>query len=284
MGDALSDLPLRHTVFFRPDAGAEGLSTLLDDAGHEIRRPGDDYSWDGLKRGSDEHFIWQYTLAGRGRVRIGKAEQDVLPGEAMLLGVPEDHRYWLPDDSECWEFLYVTLSGAEAVRLGLEARNRLGPVVRHAAHAPVVRAAAAILSGGLEGRIKTRYETSARAYGFLMDLMGESNATLRGRKTFPIERAQEYCMAHLAEPISVEDLARAADLSRWHFSRRFLAATGVAPHQYILDARMALAVYLLRNTRLAVKEVAHRCGYEDPSYFCKVFKTSQGAAPGEFRG
>ena len=47
---------------------------------------------------------------------------------------------------------------------------------------------------------------------------------------------------------------------------------------------MARAVYLLRNTRLAVKEVAHRCGYEDPSYFCKVFKTSQGAAPGEFRG
>ena len=283
MGAALSDLPLSHAVFFRPGAAADGLSTLLDDAGHDIRRAGDVYSWEGLKRGDVERFIWQYTIAGRGRVRLVAAEHDVLPGEAMLLKIPEDHRYWLPEDSEQWEFLYVTLSGAEAVRLGLEARRRLGLVVRHAAHAPVVRAAAAILAGGLEGRIKTRCEASARAYAFLMELHDETSAALRRRKDYPLERACAYCMDHLGDPLSVDDLARAANLSRWHFSRRFRASVGIGPHQYILEARMQLAAFLLLNTRLSVKEIAHRCGYEDPSYFCKAFKGVNGAAPGDFR-
>jgi len=283
MSGSLSSLPFKQFVFYRPGDESGGLNALIANAGHEALRPGAAYAWDGTRRGASEMLIWQYTIAGRGKVSCGGKTFDVLPGEAMLLKVPEKHRYWLPEDSEGWEFIFLTLSGSEVMRLGMEARKRLGVVIRHAAYSGVVRTASSILSESLADRLKSRFEISGRAYAFMMALLSETNSREPKPSGFPLEAAREHCLAHIAEPLTVDDLAKSVNLSRWHFSRSFRKATGIAPHQYILEAKMGLASHLLLNTRYSVKEVACRCGFEDASYFCKTFKKTHGSAPGEFR-
>ena len=116
MRGSLSSLPFRQYVFYRPGDEAGGLNAMLANAGHEVLKPGTAYSWDGTRRGTSEMLIWQYTIAGRGKVSCGGKTHDVLPGEAMLLKVPEKHRYWFPEDSEGWEFIFLTLSGSEVMR------------------------------------------------------------------------------------------------------------------------------------------------------------------------
>ena len=283
MRETLTAMPVKNLTYYFPWESETGLNVLLVNSGHGVETHEAEYHWDGMRRGSAEMFIWQYTLSGRGCLDYEDTHYDILPGDAMLLKVPERHCYWLPRDSERWEFLYVSLAGSEIMRLGLEARSRLGVVAKFPLHSPVVRSAESIMHAGMAQRIKTRFEISRRAYSFMMDLLAEASENTQSRNEFPLEAAREYCVANISKPLTVDDLAAAAKLSRWHFSRRFQKTTGVAPHRYILETKMSFAAHLLLNSRLSVKEIASQCGYADTSYFCKSFKLVHGTSPGLFR-
>ena len=69
-----------------------------------------------------------------------------------------------------------------------------------------------------------------------------------------------WVRGHLAEPLTVEDLAARALMSPRTFARRFRATTGTTPHQWLLDQRMLLAEQLLEQTELPVDDIARRCG------------------------
>jgi transcriptional regulator GlxA family with amidase domain len=69
-----------------------------------------------------------------------------------------------------------------------------------------------------------------------------------------------WVQGHLAQPLTVEDLAARALMSPRTFARRFRAATGTTPHQWLLDQRMLLAEQLLEQTDLPVDDVAGGCG------------------------
>ena len=96
-------------------------------------------------------------------------------------------------------------------------------------------------------------------------------------------RVHAFCRKNLDRPISVDELARVAGCSRWHFTRRFQEIEGVPPHEFIIAQKMRLAVRMLQTTAAPVKEIAMQCGFEDTSYFCKVFKHHYGMTPGGYR-
>ena len=80
-------------------------------------------------------------------------------------------------------------------------------------------------------------------------------------------------------PWTVGDLAREAALSRSTFFDRFRREVGVAPMQYLLGWRMALAKDLLRGNGVSVGEVAQRVGYNSSSTFSVAFARQVGASP-----
>lgn len=261
----------------------ERLHSMLLSCGHELAR-NTEYHWDGLKRGNHELLIWQYTLNGMGRVRHGGREYPVPPGSAFFLMVPEPHVYFLPPDSPSWEFLYVTVNGSELVRLAMEFRRRNGVVRSYGAESPALRAAREILAACREKRLAGRYDASARAYSFLMTLLAEPPAGASPGAGDFMARIHDFCRRNLDRPISVDDLAQVAGCSRWHFTRRFRELAGEPPHAFILAQKMRLALRLLQTTAAPVKEIAGSCGFEDTSYFCKVFKLHYGITPGGYRG
>lgn len=85
-----------------------------------------------------------------------------------------------------------------------------------------------------------------------------------------------------AHPWTVADLAREAALSRSTFFERFRGEVGVAPMEYLLNWRMALAKDLLRRERLGLAQVATRVGYSSASTFSVAFARSVGAAPAHY--
>jgi transcriptional regulator GlxA family with amidase domain len=87
--------------------------------------------------------------------------------------------------------------------------------------------------------------------------------------------------AELAE-LSLDSLARQADLGRYQLIRAFRAATGFTPHAYLLNARINRARQLLRQGE-ELAEVAYRLGFADQSHFQRVFKAHTAATPGYYR-
>src|SRR4029077_14650681 len=92
-------------------------------------------------------------------------------------------------------------------------------------------------------------------------------------------RARDLADARYAEPLDVEDLARAAGLSRAHFSRQFRRAFGVSPHAYLLTRRLERAAALLRNTDRSVAEVCFDVGLQSVGSFTTSFKRAYGRTP-----
>src|SRR5512141_818429 len=122
------------------------------------------YCWHGLRRGSAELAIIQYTLSGRGRLRYEGREMFVEPGQAMLVHCPHDHCYWL-EEGERWEFIYVSLGGQGAIRGVRDAIAKLGPVISLERDSVVLARLAETCAAVLEERIESPYAASERAYG-----------------------------------------------------------------------------------------------------------------------
>lgn len=96
-------------------------------------------------------------------------------------------------------------------------------------------------------------------------------------------RAKDLADARYTEPLEVEDLARAAGLSKAHFSREFRRTFGESPYVYLLTRRLERAAALLRNTDYGVAEICLEVGLQGVGSFTTSFKRMYGMTPTEYR-
>ncbi len=96
-------------------------------------------------------------------------------------------------------------------------------------------------------------------------------------------RAKDLVDARYFEPLSVDDLARAAGLSRAHFSRAFRGAFGESPHAYLLTRRLERAAALLRTTDRSVTDICFSVGLQSVGSFTTSFTRTYGVSPAAYR-
>jgi len=96
-------------------------------------------------------------------------------------------------------------------------------------------------------------------------------------------RAKDLADRRYAEQIGVDDLARAAGLSRAHFSREFRRTFGEAPHAYLLTRRLERAAALLRSTDHSVADICFSVGLQSVGSFTTSFTRTYGRSPTAYR-
>lgn len=99
----------------------------------------------------------------------------------------------------------------------------------------------------------------------------------------PLGPVLAWMIEHLEEPVTVETLARRADMSPRTFARRFVETTGTTPLQWLLTQRVLHACALLEATDLSVEHIAHRCGFSSGAGLRVHFQRVLGAAPLAYR-
>jgi AraC family transcriptional regulator len=104
-----------------------------------------------------------------------------------------------------------------------------------------------------------------------------------GLSKWRLKRATEYMAANLEEPISLADIAAAAGLSRMHFAAQFRAATGMRPHEYLIQRRIERAQELLLASRKPLVEIALDVGFKTQAHFTTVFARLVGETPNVWR-
>jgi len=98
-----------------------------------------------------------------------------------------------------------------------------------------------------------------------------------------LNRVKEYIHGQLAAPLQLAELAEIAGLSEFHFARMFKQSMGIAPHQYVMNARIIRAESLLYNTELDITTIALDCGFSSTSHFSNRFKSLRGVSPSTVR-
>nr|WP_315445157.1 AraC family transcriptional regulator [uncultured Pseudomonas sp.] len=121
----------------------------------------------------------------------------------------------------------------------------------------------------------------------MMMLLLKRHAAVRipgkpGKEHRAVVRAKELLHAQLAAPPSLEELAAAVNLSPFHFARVFRRATGMPPHTWLMQQRIATARGLLQSGCLPV-EVALQLGFADQSHLSRQFKQVYGVGPAAYR-
>lgn len=151
--------------------------------------------------------------------------------------------------------------------------------------AALVRAMQAEIEGGLRGGrlfgeaislalltyIEGRYATSP-------DLRRQD----QGLSALKLRRLHDFIVENLAQDLSLEDLAAAADMSPSHLCRRFKQATGSTPYRYVLNARIEKAKELLAKGHVPISDAALSVGFSSQSHFSDTFRRFTGKSPKQF--
>jgi AraC family transcriptional regulator len=116
-------------------------------------------------------------------------------------------------------------------------------------------------------------------------LAGSASAGLARSRLQPaqLRAAMEYIEENLSADLAISDVANAVLLSSSHFAHAFRNSSGVPPHQYIVQRRIARAKALLRDTSLPISSIATRAGFSTHAHFCVIFQRQTGVAPRAFR-
>jgi transcriptional regulator GlxA family with amidase domain len=105
----------------------------------------------------------------------------------------------------------------------------------------------------------------------------------QGLVKWRLKRVVEFVEQHLADPLTLADLAECAGLSRMHFAAQFRAATGIRPHEYVIRKRVERAQEMLQRTSEPLVEVALSVGFQTQAHFTTVFRRLLDETPGRWR-
>ncbi|MCS7459042.1 AraC family transcriptional regulator [Paenibacillus doosanensis] len=244
------------------------------------------YRWNGMERGGGL-IVFQYTLAGKGMLRDGERLYALPKDTGFMTVVPGDQEYYFPEGGEEWEFLYIVVNGADALSHFTTLIKKLGPVVSFREHREPLAVLSRLYAEVYRDPELDKYTISARLYELLMSLhrLAEGRDIVRTPEEMPdsVRAAIKLMKSRFAADLSVEDMAAAAGLSKYHFCRQFSKKTGLTPNQYLRKIRIEQAAWLLRHTDMTVESVGRETGFEYTNYFIKVFRSFVGTTPSEYR-
>ena len=225
--------------------------------------------------------MYQQTLAKPGTIWLSPA------------GLKEDFTIISADVAEILHLYlpakpFVSLAPADSVL------ERAKPLYVAGFHDPLIEQIAAVVldemrSESWSGRILIQAVTNtliARLLDAYSSLSAMRPAASEGRPRLEqrrLQRVLDFIETHLEDEITVAQLAAAARLSEFHFSRAFKATTGRAPYGYVSDRRMSHAKWLLAETDRSLADIADACRFSSPGNFSRAFQRATGTTPAKFR-
>lgn len=264
-----------------PGDAARRLPFYLLETGHFYSGP--DYF---TERSGRRAFYLLYTVSGAGRLQIPDGEFILRPGSAVLIDCEKYQLY--RTQTAPWDNLWLHFSGRAA--------REYFRLVNPGAVTPLTPREPESFAGLM---------AACRAYFQLSDIRTNAAASLHVTRLLTalidsrlvparpageaeadfgaVERAIFYMKQHLDAPLRLDTLARVATLSKYHFIRRFRAATGSSPYNYLIHLRVSRAKELLVTSRLPVADVAAAVGFSGAGNFIKAFRNATGRTPAEYR-
>ena len=257
---------------------------------HVIEEP-DDF----ITPGYNKHVLcFQFNSGARQVTRIENDEYDgsTKPGNIWLLSAHTAASWhWETKD----EALIFSIDPAALRRVALENNHPKADYLEVRSvlygHDPILARLAAhflqeMQSEGFGGRLYLESLANLfllhllRRYCTIEDTLKPCEGRL---PKYKLNRVLDYIHAHLSNPISLDQIAQQANLSKCYFSQMFKQSMGISPHQYVLQQRVAKAKELLKQTQMPIANIALECGFANQTHLSRHFRLQTGVSPKVYR-
>ncbi|MGO4537802.1 helix-turn-helix domain-containing protein [Paenibacillus sp. 2TAB19] len=226
-----------------------------------------------------------YIVRGKAVFRFGEEEIEVGGGHMVFYapGEPQNYCYYAEETTEVY---WIHFSG-HAVHDYLEQFGLLGePIHDIGMMDEIVALYNKIIyelntNKPLSGHVTTAYLLELLA--LLGRKLQHAEEHHKGRQHADITMIIGVMHERYSEQLVIADLARQISLSPFRFIHKFKAVTGSTPLKYVTDIRMNEAKKLLSESSLHVREVASIVGYDNPLYFSRIFRSTVGLPPSEYK-
>ena len=238
------------------------------------------------RQNGDWAFTLLYCLDGVGELHLSGSTHRITRGMFALLRPFEFHAYEA-DDRQPWSYYWIHFNGTLAQQYyevltggGKHVCLALEPDMKF------IQAFEKILNIYHEGYAhKMLVQAAAAMHQLLGDLYGLVCSQGGAQETTEarVERTIEVMRHNLGMHVSIHELAAIANMSHAYYALQFRRHTGESPRSYFNKLKIDKACEYLLQTTAKVESVAHLVGYEDPFYFCRLFKRLTGQTPTGYR-
>lgn len=234
--------------------------------------------------GADQQILI-YCHEGRGAITLSKKRIAIEPGEFFIIPAKKPHVY-MADEQNPWSIYWIHFTGKASSEIVSEIEKTIGTAgfLKH--------------SDKTIGLFNEMYSQLERGYGsdnlvyanmclwhFLSTFLYNDKYDTTGKLDTKneINMAIDFMRKNIANILSVEEIARAANLSISHFTYLFKTKTGFSPIEYFNHLKIQQACQYLLFTDLRIKEIASELGIDDPYYFSRMFAKVMGVSPNSYR-
>lgn len=260
--------------FSTPSLLAQRLFFYLISAGHFYCQKG--YH---VRRKNFNSFLLMLILNGEFTVKVDEIPQQAGKNDIILLNCYQPHEYYTNSEVE---FVFLHFDGnVSGDYFDIISKNQ-GLIFSSKNLIFLKNKFFEILSGFEQENPLSEAIVSCILQQMLCELIYGSTALNFGEDNI-IANTMKFISENYKNPLSVEDMARQASMSKFHFSRQFKRQTGYSPYEYLTKCRIDKAKHLLKKTSSPIKDIAFQVGFESESNFIASFHSKTGMSPNKFR-
>lgn len=268
-------------VVVTPSFHAKTMFYYIQEIGHFYTLSG--YS---TERKHLDSFLVAYTVSGKCRLTYRGRQYTLTAGQAFFIHC-EDYQYYETDPDDLWQVYWVHFNGGASRSYFEICMHNSGPVFELGVDSIIPH----LINRMLDLYRNRDARTEALVSKTIVDLLTEmllfsmNTAKQPGLVYLPdyVQVTANYLEEHYAGKITLDELASAAAVSKYHLARQFKKYTGSTPNEYLMHTRMSAAKELLQSSDMSIGQVAISTGFDNVSHFINAFKRHEKLTPLSFR-
>lgn len=226
---------------------------------------------------------FNFCKKGEGLLIVGEKEYQIRENMSFFLPSDTPHEYYTTGGY--WHNYWVTFGGRFANEI-LEQLNLTKPVIlTHMEFTPLMQEWERIFNKLKNTSLSGNYLASGYMYNYILEYANEKN--MRNQKDNSAGKESflsvlKFIDDNYMKELTLEELADQIDVSKQYLCRMFQENIKMRPFQYITKKRMQIAKMLLMKSSYSINDIAMKVGYQDCSYFCRLFKEYEHMTPKSF--
>jgi AraC-like DNA-binding protein len=225
-------------------------------------------------------YHYMYVIRGKGWIRIADKTFAFAPGQMYLTGPGVTHAF----DHDLQDPLVTVELKFQILDAALDEKMRSMPFALDARKNAVGQRVWDMWQEKDKGNLMYQQVLAAQAYELmcLLQRLAVEQQWEDPKARASLEPALRYMRAHLGQPITLTELADAVHLDRVYFAKKFKKVMGLAPMEYLRNARIEQAKEWMVVTDKSITQIAEELGFQTLQHFSAVFLKATGLSPRKY--